>query len=1071
MRGLLKIQLLLLLVGLLSVRQVNAQNRAVDFLSISFDEALKIAESQDKIIFIDCYIDGCKPCKMMAENVFKEDTVADFVNSKFVSLTLNMFKSEGSELRKRYGTFAYPTYLFIDGSGKLLNKFVGGMAADKFIARAQECFDPNNRFLSSTRKFASKNYDHAFMRDYIHLKFELCEFAEATELANQYFEELTGSERSSAENWFLYGGSPYSNRIAYPNSPVSNYLVDHWADFKGQVPDSSVYAKITENFREITRNVFNGRYFSAYGKNAADFDAFTARINKINGFPGKSVCVEMMDIDKAVSLNDTLKAEELLANYISDFDGESQTVLLDFLSVYLASMQKNSNVVYEIMRNTVLSSKNESLVEFLKLSLDGNDPGVEKYDVPNLESRFGQKSIVPFFHPDKPICYFSWHGPGEKSHFLSYEPGKGTHTIYDKREIDSLLLAQGMDTSYVNFSPSFDEDGIVAGLNSGGKNLIYNPGRKSLDEANPKQYKSVNWGLSPDGKFEVFVKSDNLYLRDLKDSTEQQLTSDGDAGASFQLANLKWLSDKGTFVIYRENKRGIRTMTVINSVAQPFPIARNYEFELPGDDVIESTEVYFGDVRKAAVKQIDVERWKGQQLIPIHSAEVKDQFYFLRVKRTRNEIELCSVNEQGELKSLVHEVCEPLFNDLMFSCKIINGGNDILFWSDRSGWGQYYRYDKNGQLNNPLTTGKWTAGRIAKVDEKKQQVYLYGYGREEGRNPNYSFLYRVDLDGKNMRLLTPEDANHNVFVHSDANLIVDNYSRIDLAPQAVARNCDGALLDTIITTDIEPLLAYGWKYPDQFTVKAADGKTDLYGIMWKPFDFDPNKKYPIISQVYPGPFTETVWTDFTVLDRYNNTALAQRGFIVVCMGHRGGSPVRSKAYASYGHGNLRDYPLEDDKYGLEQLARRFSFIDSTRVGIVGHSGGALMSVVAMCTYPDFYKVTVASSGNYDNYIYHRNWGEFYQGIGEDNSFSVKTAMELAPGLKGKLLLVTGESDDNVNPSNTYRMVDALIKANKGFDMMVLPGQNHHYEGPYKAYFEKCKRDYFSKYLAGRQANN
>jgi dipeptidyl aminopeptidase/acylaminoacyl peptidase len=241
--------------------------------------------------------------------------------------------------------------------------------------------------------------------------------------------------------------------------------------------------------------------------------------------------------------------------------------------------------------------------------------------------------------------------------------------------------------------------------------------------------------------------------------------------------------------------------------------------------------------------------------------------------------------------------------------------------------------------------------------------------------------------------------------------------------------------------------------------------------MWKPFDLDPNKKYPVISQVYPGPQTETVWSDFTVLDRYNNTALAQRGFIVVCMGHRGASPTRGKAYASYGYGNLRDYPIDDDRYGLQQPASRYTFIDSTRVGIVGHSGGALMSLVAMCTYPDFYKVAIASSGNYDNYIYHRNWGEYYQGIGEDNSFSVKTAMELAPNLKGKLLLVTGESDKNVNPSNTYRMLDALIKANKNFDMLVLPGQDHHYEGVYKAYFERKKRDYFSKYLLNRSADN
>ena len=170
------------------------------------------------------------------------------------------------------------------------------------------------------------------------------------------------------------------------------------------------------------------------------------------------------------------------------------------------------------------------------------------------------------------------------------------------------------------------------------------------------------------------------------------------------------------------------------------------------------------------------------------------------------------------------------------------------------------------------------------------------------------------------------------------------------------RDGNGRLLTVLEEADVSKLLEYGWKFPEQFTVKAADGKTDLYGIMWKPYDFDPSKKYPIVSQVYPGPQTETVWTDFTVLDRYNNTALAQRGIIVVCFGHRGGSPFRDKAYATYGYGNLRDYALADDKYGIEQLGREYAFIDTNRVGIFGHSGGGMMAFAAICTYPDFYKV-------------------------------------------------------------------------------------------------------------------
>lgn len=256
------------------------------------------------------------------------------------------------------------------------------------------------------------------------------------------------------------------------------------------------------------------------------------------------------------------------------------------------------------------------------------------------------------------------------------------------------------------------------------------------------------------------------------------------------------------------------------------------------------------------------------------------------------------------------------------------------------------------------------------------------------------------------------------------------------------------------------MYAYGWKQPERFSVKAKDGITELYGLMWKPFNFDPAKKYPIISQVYPGPFTETVWNDFTVFDRYNNTSLAQIGFIVVVMGHRGGSPYRNAAYYKYGFGKLRDYALEDDKNGLEQLAGRFSFIDLNRLGIFGHSGGGAMATTAICTYPDFYKAAVSSSGDHDNRIYNRTWGETYNGLGS----KMEINQTLAKNLKGHLLLVTGESDQNVNPANTFRMADALIKAGKDFDLLVLPGQSHTYEEPYKTYFQKKLRSYFATYL-------
>ena len=281
-------------------------------------------------------------------------------------------------------------------------------------------------------------------------------------------------------------------------------------------------------------------------------------------------------------------------------------------------------------------------------------------------------------------------------------------------------------------------------------------------------------------------------------------------------------------------------------------------------------------------------------------------------------------------------------------------------------------------------------------------------------------------------------------------------------------------------------------------MKAADGITDLYGYMWKPADFDSTKRYPIISYVYPGPQTEAIPLEFSVSTGFNNAALAQVGFIVVTFGHRGGSPLRDRWYHTYGYGNLRDYPLADDKHGIEQLADRYSFIDGSKVGIFGHSGGGFMSTAAICTYPDFYTAAVSSAGNHDNNIYNIWWGETHHGIKEgkakatdkkdakvtkvpkisvdsmnsemeDVKFEkpqIPTNIELAKNLKGHLLLVAGDADNNVHPANTFRMADALIKAGKNFDMIILPGQNHAYRGISLDFFKRKIWFHFAKHLLG-----
>jgi dipeptidyl aminopeptidase/acylaminoacyl peptidase len=455
--------------------------------------------------------------------------------------------------------------------------------------------------------------------------------------------------------------------------------------------------------------------------------------------------------------------------------------------------------------------------------------------------------------------------------------------------------------------------------------------------------------------------------------------------------------------------------------------------------------------------------------------------------------------------------------------RYVKAGGDFIWWSERSGWGHYYLYDNAGHFKRALTAGAWRAERIVDVDSVRGVLYYTAVGREPGENPYYSHLYRVNLDGTGFALLDAGDANHDSRLSTNRRWIVDNASRIDMVPRAIVRDGTGKTVMELETMDVSRLKELGWRAPETFHTKAADGVTDIYGNMWKPFDFDSTKKYPIIANVYPGPQTETV--NFTFSPTAVPQQLAQLGFIVVQIGNRGGSPQRSQEYQGFGYFNLRDYALADKKAGIEQLAAAHKYIDIDRVGIYGHSGGGFLTAAAMLLppYNEFFKVGVSESGNHDNNVYNQNWSEQYHGlkivakgtergaggiaqagstttnrggpdgngngrgggnasaagiasrlveggVGADDSLDgfwihVPTTVDLAANLKGNLLLETGDMDNNVHPANTIRLVNALIKANKRFDFMLLPGKPHGY-GDEVPYTNHLMFEYFAEHLLG-----
>ena len=630
--------------------------------------------------------------------------------------------------------------------------------------------------------------------------------------------------------------------------------------------------------------------------------------------------------------------------------------------------------------------------------------------------------------------------------------------------------------------------------------------------------KRLMWGsISPDKKTVVYAKDLNLYKmsyedylkakKNEKDSTivEIQLTTDGmeDFGYGVPrnvlntdtICNGKrrgvygvWSPDSRYFAMTVSDNRAVKPLWVINVMAQPRPTLETYKYQMPGEKEAPIVHTYLFDMQNNTRKEIQTAAYKDQTIgIQSKPMEQKqrdmeevsrvwlgdnNRFFLTRSSRDLYRIDVCSY-------TIGQDSIVPVIKERMNTyqetrpLKTLNGGKELIQWSERDGWAHLYLYDDKGNLKNRITKGPWHVEEILKVDEKARVIYFTANGRNKGENPYYEHLYRVNADGSGLQQITKGDYFHQTEVDDDARFVVDNYSRINTVPKAVLLDNNGNKVMDIQESDFSQLFANGYKFPELFTVKAADGVTDLYGVMYKPFNFDSTKVYPIVDYVYPGPQVEAVYYPFTRMSPRTDR-LAQAGFIVISVGQRGGHPSRSKWYHNWGYGNMRDYPLEDHKYAIEQLANRHSFIDINKVGIHGHSGGGFMSTAAMCQYPDFFKAAVSCAGNHDNNIYNRWWSETHHGVKEqitekgDTTFVYKIATnpQIAKNLKGHLLLIHGDIDNNVHPGNTMRVVDALIRAGKRFDILMLPQQRHAF-ADMNEYFYWRLVDYFSEHLRGK----
>jgi len=642
-----------------------------------------------------------------------------------------------------------------------------------------------------------------------------------------------------------------------------------------------------------------------------------------------------------------------------------------------------------------------------------------------------------------------------------------------------------------------------------------------LIENYEKKKEIPRWAnISPDGEKIVFSKNFNLYWMDKEnfekakkkeeDTTivEHQITKDGVENYSYgesgreennvdkeknknkrKSASVIWSHDSKLMAINRTDSRKVKDLWVINSVAEPRPTLETYKYQMPGEAETPIEEILvislINDYKQTKIK---ADKFKDQNLTILTARQLEntkdddyrstrllsksnDKLYFERLSRDLNRLDICVADlTTGDSKEIISEEMNTYVESRRLG--LVNNGEEYIHWSERDGWAHFYLFDKDGKLQNQITSGNFHCEDIVRIDEKNRVLYFIANMVNQKEDPYYTHLYRVNFDGSDFQLLNPGEFNHNAGMNDSYKYFIDNFSRVSTIPKSNLYDNNGNKILELETADLSQLFAAGYKFPEPFVAKAADGITDIYGVMYKPFDFDSTKSYPLIEYVYPGPQTESVNKSFSKsMDRIDR--LAQFGFVVITLGNRGGHPSRSKWYHNYGYGNLRDYGLADKKYCAEQLAAKNKFIDISKVGIHGHSGGGFMSTAAMLVYPDFFKVAVSSAGNHENNIYNRWWSEKHDGVKEVKDkkgnitfeYDIDKNSELAKNLKGKLLLVTGDIDNNVHPGNTIRMANALIKANKRFDFMIMPGQRHGF-GDMTEYFFWRMGDYFSKYLIG-----
>ncbi len=675
---------------------------------------------------------------------------------------------------------------------------------------------------------------------------------------------------------------------------------------------------------------------------------------------------------------------------------------------------------------------------------------------------------------------------------------KKRQRAFDHQKL-ATALSQASGKSYEPFklpfrSIEFSDDRNFISFNVDSVQYTYNIKKNLCTKSEKKAGIDRQVFVSPDGKLGAFIRDYNLWVRDLSTGEETQLTKDGIKDFGYATNNAGWIKSERPVLLWSPDSKKIATFQhdgrkvgemylVTTNVGHPKLEA--WKYPLPGDDSIFQIHRVIIHLDGPRLVRLRMPPDQHRSTITDHIAsgngELADaewspdgsQFAFASVSRDHQHVVLrIAEAETGEVRDILEEKVETFFESGFdkVNWHILPESSEVLWFSQRDDWGHLYLYDLNtGQLKRRLTEGSWNVLQVLKIDRKKRLIYFTGCGREEG-DPYFQYLYRVGMDGSEVELLTPEISNHTIIFSPSGQYFVQSRSTPVEPPVSEICDLDGRKLLTLEKADISSLIKAGWKPPVPFTVKARDGKTDLYGLMFRPSDLDPGKKYPIINYIYPGPQTGSVGSRSFRASHGENQALAELGFIVVAIDAMG-TPMRSKSFHAAYYGNMGDNGLPDQVTGMKQLAERYPWIDIDRAGIYGHSGGGFASTGAILRYPDFFKVAVSSAGNHDNRNYEDDWGEKWQGLLETypdgtTNYDNQANQLQAKNLKGKLLLAHGTMDSNVPMYNTLLVVNELIAANKDFDLILFPNRGHGFGR--ETYMMRRRWDYFVKHLMGAE---